>query len=439
MLARLRQSSVPIRALAISVASLIVPAVSAYWFPDWTSNGVGMLIWLTALIPAFLLSYYRGLVGVAVALAGGMAVITATQLSVVIFDIASPNWSLLAAIVAVYLFISIGIGILSEALRRERRAAEELALVDKLTGLPNRRHLEVLLDTEFAAAERGHPLSVIMFDLDNFKSVNDRFGHPSGDMTLTQFAKILKLNTRKENLSARYGGEEFVTVLRDTDSESAAYFAQRVLDQLRAKPFPWGMQTVSAGIASHQKGLGSFEFMLAAADRALYQAKQGGRDMVCVAPPFETAGGVPAADARPPVRISAALERFYEATIYVVDDDDAVRSVLKRVLQKSGFQLWDTGDPREAITHFRNAAPDARPALILTDVLMPEMTGMTMIDQIAAMDPDVRVIYMSGFVQSEISWTGTPGAVIAFLAKPIENDLLIATVTDVLQREAAAR
>src|SRR5450830_1610591 len=123
-----RQPSVPPRALAISVAALVIPVATVYSFPDWTSSGGGMLIWLTALIPAFLLSYYRGLQGVAVALAGGMVVITATQVSVVAFQIAEPNWTLLVAIVSVYLAVSVGIAILGEALHRERLAAEDLVM-----------------------------------------------------------------------------------------------------------------------------------------------------------------------------------------------------------------------------------------------------------------------------------------------------------------------
>src|SRR5688572_16615261 len=116
---------VPRRALALSLAALAVPVAAAAWVPDWSNTNVGMLIWLTALIPAFLLAYYRGLAGVAIALAGGMAVITATQFSVVAFDIADPNWTLLIAIVVVYLAVSVGIAGLAEILRRERRAAEE--------------------------------------------------------------------------------------------------------------------------------------------------------------------------------------------------------------------------------------------------------------------------------------------------------------------------
>src|ERR1019366_9526307 len=278
-----RTQRVPPRALAISIAALAVPVAVVFWQPDWTSNGLGMLIWLTALIPAFLLSYYRGWQGVAVALAGGMAVITATQISVVVFEIGEPNWTLLGVIVGVYLADSVGIATLGEALRRERGAAERLAMIDGLTGLPNRRHVEDLLEREFAAAERGAGLTVVMFDLDHLKRVNDSRGHAAGDMTLKAFARILKANTRKENISARFGGEEFVSVLRDAHADEVVGFAQRVLDQMREWPLPWGNQTVSAGIAQYQKGMGSFELLLGEADRALYQAKDGGRDMVCVA------------------------------------------------------------------------------------------------------------------------------------------------------------
>lgn len=443
MLVHVRQQPIPPRALGISLAALVVPVIVVFWLPDWTNNGLGMLIWLTALIPAFLLSYYRGLKGVAVALAGGMAVITATQISVVTFDIADPNWSLLVGIVSAYLAISIGIATLSEVLRRERHVAEEMALVDRLTGLPNRRHLELTLSVEFAAAERGRErgreLTVVLFDLDRFKLVNDKHGHPAGDSTLRAFAKVLRANTRKQDLSARFGGEEFVSVLRDTGADAAVLFAQRMLDQLRDSPLPWGAQTVSAGVAAYQLGMGSYELLLSAADRALYQAKEGGRDMVCVAPNYDAhtseaswraaavAPAVPAlraSDPSPPTR-SAAI------SVYIIDDDSAVRSVLKRLLARNGYALWDTGDPLEAIRRFGAAAPSERPDVILTDVIMPAMSGLRMIDEIAKISTDIRVIYMSGYVQSEISWVGTPGAVVSFLEKPITEETLLTAMREV--------
>ena len=431
-----RQPSVPPRALAISVAALVIPVATVYSFPDWTSSGGGMLIWLTALIPAFLLSYYRGLQGVAVALAGGMAVITATQISVVVFEIAEPNWTMLMAIVAAYLFVSIGIATLAELLLRERRNAEELALIDRLTGLPNRRHVEDALEREFAAAERGRGLAVVMFDLDHFKLVNDQQGHASGDMTLQVFARILAANTRKENLSGRFGGEEFVSVLRDTETGAAIIFAQRVLNEMRDWKLRWGVQTVSAGIAHYQKGMGSYEVLLGEADRALYQAKNGGRDMVCVAAPerLPTTAALPSAalpEGQPPVE--AVDAKPVSARIWIVDDDGALRSLLKQMLLEDGHKLWDTGDAREAIQRFADASPAERPDVILADVIMPVMTGMRMIDQIAKISPDVKVIYMSGYVQSVIEWQGTPVSVVTFLEKPIKLDVLLATVQRVLR------
>ena len=433
MTASSRKQQVPPRALAISLAALAIPVATVFWLPDWTSNGLGMLIWLTALIPAFLLSYYRGLQGVALALAGGMAVITATQIVVVAYQVADPNWTLLMAIVAIYLAVSLGIATLAEALRRERRAAEDLARIDQLTELPNRRHLEDALQREFAAAERGRGLAVVIFDLDRFKQVNDRHGHAAGDMALKAFANVLRTNTRLENLSARFGGEEFVALLRDTDADSAVLFAQRVLDQMRESPLPWGAQTVSAGVAEYYRGLGSYELLLGEADRALYQAKEGGRDMVCTAPRYEQPligqrpSGVVAASALPE---EPPPEQPIVGRIWIVDDDAAVRSVVKRILIRDGHDLWDTGDPREAIRRFADVADAERPDIILTDVIMPEMSGMRMIDQIAKISADIKVIYMSGYVQSAIEWQGSPGLAVTFLAKPIQ----VKTLLDAVQR-----
>lgn len=430
------QPHVPPRALALSLAALAVPVVTVVWMPDWTSHGAGMLIWLTALIPAFLLSYYRGLRGVAVALSGGMAVITATQLSVVLFEIAEPNWNLLVAIVATYLGVSIGIAVLAELLLKERKAAEALALVDRLTGLPNRRHLEDALEREFAAAERGRGLAIVLFDLDHFKQVNDRHGHPAGDSALRAFAKILGSNTRRENLSGRYGGEEFVAVLRDTEPALALVFAQRVLSELRDWPLPWGRLTASAGIAHYQKGMGTYELLLGEADRALYRAKHGGRDMVCVAAPYEpTARAVPPA-LTPSVAPSGVVDvaaRAAPPQIWIIDDDAWMRSVLKAMLEEEGYALWDTGDATEAIERFAAASAAERPDVILTDVIMPVMTGMRMIDQIAKISSDLRVIYMSGYVQSVIDWQGPPASVVAFLGKPIARETLREAVRKMLR------
>jgi|ERR1035437_3391192 diguanylate cyclase (GGDEF)-like protein len=443
--AELRPQPVPRRALAISVAALAVPVAAALWLPEQADNSFGTLTWLTALIPAFLLAYYRGLAGVTVALAGGMAVITATQISVVVFDITEPNWPLLAAIVGAYLVVSLGIGVLAEVLRRERRAAESMALLDRLTGLPNRRYADSTLEREFAAAARGSVLTVVIFDLDHFKMVNDRFGHTAGDGVLRTFGRVLQENTRKSNLSARFGGEEFISILRDSSAEAGRVAAQRVLDQTRDLRFPWGKQTVSAGIASYEPGMGSYELLVSAADRALYMAKEGGRDMVCVAQPFGArVDAAPATAEAAPAAIPAAAASAPPTPapkpaggtpkVYVVDDDAQVLSAVRRILHGRGFDVWGTTDPAEAIRRFTESKPEDRPALIIVDVIMPEMTGTRMMEQIVQVSPDVPVIYMSAYVHGKTSWTGMPGAVADILEKPISPDKM----REVAERALAA-
>jgi diguanylate cyclase (GGDEF)-like protein len=290
------EKAVPMFALAISLAALAVPVAVALSFPGWSSHGPGMLIWFSALIPAFLLAYYRGVRGVAVALVVGMVVIAATQLIVVALGITEPDWSFLTGIALVLLMVAVGIGVFAELLIRENRNAFAMALMDPQTKMPNRRHLEILLEREFAAAVRGHKLSVVVFGLDDFESVYDRHGHAAGDRTLEAFAKVLQIDTRLENLSARFGGEEFVCSLRDTDAEHAARFAARVLAQMRQLELPWGRQTASAGVAEYEPGMGSYELLIGAADRALSQAREEGRDRVSIAP---KAGAANAAEPLP--------------------------------------------------------------------------------------------------------------------------------------------
>ena len=426
--------TVPARALWISLMALSIPVVVAVALPDW-SSGFGTLIWLTALIPAFLLAYYRGLRGVAVALSGGMAVITATQVSIAAFEIAEPDWSLLLGIVTVYLVVSIGIAVLAEALRRERRSAEDLALVDRLTGLPNRRRLDIALEAAFAAAVRGHPVAVVMFDLDHFKRVNDVHGHAKGDEVLRAFGQLLQTTTRKADVSARSGGEEFIAVLDDADETAAGLFAERVLDGLRRLAFPWGMQTVSAGIATYQPEMQTFEALVGAADRALYEAKSSGRNRAAVArrgstSDAETNGRHPS-DATAPLMVPGS-----RGLVFVIDDNSDLRETLRAALLEHAFAVWDSGDPKEAIRHFVELSPEQRPGVIVADVIMPEMTGMTMIEHIERAAPTARVIFMSGYVHDPITQPATSGVTVEFLEKPFALDVLIAKVSRLMSAPA---
>lgn len=175
---------------------------------------------------------------------------------------------------------------------RLHRIVERQALVDGLTGLANRRQCETLLATELARAERfDDSLALVMADLDDFKDVNDRHGHPAGDVVLREFADVLRETLRDADVAGRWGGEEFILVLPGTDVDGAVRLAERVRGELRNRAIlaPDGTPisiTASFGVASFPQA-GSEQKLVAAADAALYGAKRAGKDRVG-APPKRT-------------------------------------------------------------------------------------------------------------------------------------------------------
>lgn len=272
---------VPLRAYVLSTVALAIP-VANFVLPGIRIEHHELLLWLLALVPAFLLAYYRGWRGVALALAAGMALMVSVQVGAQLGGVALPGGALLISVVVAYIVISLAVGFLAELLHRERARAVELALTDELTGLPNRRFARFFLDKEFAAGRRGRDLVVVLFDIDRFKEFNDSFGHEAGDAALVSFADVLTTLTRRMNLSARYGGEEFVSILSSSDVPGAVIYARKVCTMLRESAPAERALTVSAGIAAYRPEMGSFEELLAGADEALYEAKAGGRDRIRV-------------------------------------------------------------------------------------------------------------------------------------------------------------
>jgi len=166
----------------------------------------------------------------------------------------------------------------------------ELAVTDALTGLNNRRYLDKHLKLLFdRAAARGRPLSVCITDIDRFKSVNDTYGHDAGDEVLREFAARIRSTVRGADLACRFGGEEFVVVMPDTSPETAAAVAERLRYAVENQPFVVRQSgaslniTASLGIACSVHGATSAEELVRQADRALYEAKHGGRNRVVAA------------------------------------------------------------------------------------------------------------------------------------------------------------
>jgi diguanylate cyclase (GGDEF)-like protein len=271
---------IPRTGAILSLLALAVPVVSTV-----TRNAdheFEALIWLSALIPAFLLAYYRGWRGVALGFATAMVALTGTQLLVLTQGARLPDWPLMLAMTGVFIAISLLLGAVVERLHEARERAESLALFDPLTSLPNRRYLDLMFHKDFAAARRGVPLAVVLFDLDNFKEFNDRHGHSAGDELLRKFAQVLARNTREMNLSARIGGEEFMSLAAASQVQGALVFVDRVRQGLKQIEGTPEAVTVSVGVAAYEPGMTSPSELFDAADEALYRAKQSGRDQVMV-------------------------------------------------------------------------------------------------------------------------------------------------------------
>ncbi len=161
---------------------------------------------------------------------------------------------------------------------------EEQSVTDSLTGLRNRRALTQRLGEEFErAARHGAPLSLLMLDVDKFKSFNDTFGHPAGDDLLQEIARLLAEMARTSDFLARYGGEEFVVILPNTASEGAFILAQRFRHAICAAPWPQRAITISIGVASLGPRIQDAKTLLQEADKALYEAKTDGRNRVAQA------------------------------------------------------------------------------------------------------------------------------------------------------------
>ena len=197
----------------------------------------------------------------------------------------------------VFLSMALNFGFLLMAMDRLRNEVADLALLDDLTGVGNRRHLVQRLTEECARSERNsQPFSLLVIDLDGFKGINDTHGHAAGDACLQHFTLMAQTRLRPGDMLARSGGDEFCIVLPSSTLREGAMIARRVLEVCRAdaeqcvgKDIPI---SVSVGVAQWTREMGPFpDRLIAAADQALYDAKRGGRNCFATydpAPPLAT-------------------------------------------------------------------------------------------------------------------------------------------------------
>lgn len=175
---------------------------------------------------------------------------------------------------------------LLEELRRQASLLEQQAKVDSLTGLWNRRHVDIELENEFNRARRfGHSLSVVMIDIDHFKQINDEYSHLLGDEVLRTVSQLIRKTCRTIDVVSRYGGEEFLLYLPETPADKGRIACEKIRNAVEEYPWqdldPELKVTISLGLTGNLN-VPSYEKMISEADEKLYEAKNSGRNRTCV-------------------------------------------------------------------------------------------------------------------------------------------------------------
>jgi diguanylate cyclase (GGDEF)-like protein len=298
----------------------------------------------------------------------------------------------------------------------------ELAERDSLTGVASRRRSTAALEDLIALADRfGQPLSVALIDLDNFKKLNDRLGHAAGDAALRRIGAMLTAAFRGEDVIGRWGGEEFVVgtygMVRDDGIQRVA----EVLESFRTEQFNGrdgrsARVSFSAGVAEFPLDGRDLTDLYRAADEALYRAKAEGRNRVFPA-------GSPRSASQHP-------------DVVVVEDDSALASLLVESLETRGHRTRWLDDGQEAVAALAGASPDISPDLILLDVDLPGLDGLSVLRRLAHDDvlSDTRVIMLTARAgEAEVLEALELGA-FDHVAKPFSVPVLMQRVRRALRR-----
>ncbi len=306
------------------------------------------------------------------------------------------------------------------------RRMHHLATRDHLTGVFNRIRLEEELQRAWLLAKRyERSMSVVVVDLDNFKTANDSYGHAVGDAILRDVAALLQKAARASDVVARYGGDEFICILPQARDADARAFAERFLDQLRSNTFRTASHrltlTATVGIASLASAdpPNTSDELLSQADRALYMAKRAGRDRIGIWPgarPTET----PAAPKAPAPPLATS------AQVIIVDDEPAVLELVGTMLNRKGYRTTTCASVGEALEHIR-PAPGTYD-ILLTDLSMPGKSGIDLLHEVTNADDSIVKIVMTGFATVDTAVDCLREGAYDFIQKPIRLGELSALI-----------
>ena len=421
-----RERDIPPRTLGITLTALLIPVGGTLALPE-ELGGLSAILWLAALAPAFPLAFYRGERGVAISAGIVGAVLVVTLFVATLLGRQIPT--LLPWVVVAYLAIAMGIARMARLLHRQRADVQDLALTDNLTRLPNRRHAKIFLDNEFAAAKRGHPLAVALFDLDGFKAFNDLHGHRAGDRALERFGEILASTTRRMNLSSRFGGEEFLAVLSGSNEAGALAFAERVREALESVRLQQGSLTVSAGVAAYHPSMRSPDELIAAADLALYRAKSDGRNFIRIfGRPLDQSDkeqSVGTHGLRPD-----NLARFGAGrAVLLIGEENASLEGVSEFLTTEGFLVEKAKETEQGAEALARAFD-----LVIAELEHPDSSRSELVAAIKSRWPATQVIVITGVDEAQVAQEALGAIVDRHLSAPFEMPELGAHLADALEQ-----
>jgi putative two-component system response regulator len=431
--------------LVLICVSLALPLVAWLAAAPGSARELGLLLWMTTLLPAFVLSHYGGWRGTSTALAAGMAVLAIGQVLVNLRGGGMPDWRVVVPALVAYVALSVGAGWFASLQDRQRAASHRLALTDPVTGLPNRRHTQITLNASVAGARAGTPLSLVLFDLDGLRWLNEEHGHEAGDQVLREVGGLIRRTLRDGELVGRWGGGEFLVILPAVTKARAVARADALRTAVRDAPLRWQPVTVSAGVASHDEHTASADALVSAADEALREAKRQGPDQLRVhefegelesgvavrgpsTPVLALAGG--------PEPASNGAQRFLGARIVVVDDEGSNLRAFGRALRALGFANVESfQDPVQALASMDADAPD----LVLLDLMMPEMDGFQVLERMKPLvesEGYLPVLILTGERQPEVRERALRMGGRDFLNKPVDLTELEARILNLLETRA---
>ncbi|MCI0434046.1 MAG: PAS domain S-box protein [Gemmatimonadetes bacterium] len=261
-------------------AAVTIPVAAALIMPPGQPALVA-ISWLCLLVPVCITAYRKGWPGLASAAGIAFLLIGSTTIGAMAAGRPTDSIVLTAMILPPSMLIA-GVAAVRLGLRRRMRGLIH-ALVDPLTGLPNRRHAELFLEREFAVAELGRPFAIAILDVDGFARYNEANGEAAANGVLRTIATILRQNTRSMNISARYVDDQFICLLSGANDEGAFIFAQRIQDRLNEAGSVATLPTVSIAVGCYAPHMDSPRDLLRAVEGALHDAKRDGGDRLRVA------------------------------------------------------------------------------------------------------------------------------------------------------------